>query len=175
MLSTSLCVARNSPSMVREMRAWREHVTESSLRLFKHKQEYALSRPLDTGKLYQFLEVNGFRHRTLPREHGTLVVAKAGSGHRLGIFFTHSAIIIICLGGLMDGNLWLKAREMMGQIKIEDRDIPVSAVPAISRLAASNPSFRGNMTIPRRRQRQRRISAGARWLSDTGTALYHRA
>jgi len=147
-VSTSLCVSRNSPSMIREMRAWREHVTETSLRLFNHKQEYALAQAADPAKLYQFLEVNGFRHRTLSREDGTLIVAKAGSGHRLGYIFTHTAIIIICLGGLMDGNLWLKAREMMGQIKIEDRDIPVSAVPAISRLDVSNPSFRGNMTIP---------------------------
>jgi cytochrome c biogenesis protein len=147
-VSTSLCVSRNTPSMLREMRAWREHVTEASLRLFNHKHEYTTSQPADMSKLHQFFAANGFRYRTLPRNDGTLLVAKAGSGHRLGYIFTHSAIIIICLGGLMDGNLWLKAQEMMGHIKIEDRDIPVSAVPAISRLAASNPSFRGNMTIP---------------------------
>jgi cytochrome c biogenesis protein len=147
-VSTSLCVSRNTPSMLREMRAWREHVTEASLRLFNHKCEYTTSQPADLSKLHQFFDANGFRYRTLPRNNGTLLVAKAGSGHRLGYIFTHSAIIIICLGGLMDGNLWLKAQEMMGHIKIEDRDIPVSAVPAISRLAVSNPSFRGNMTIP---------------------------
>ena len=146
--STSLCVYRNTPSMLRVMRAWREHLTESSLWLFNHKHEYTLTQPADLGRLQQFLTINGFRFRSMPRADGTLLVAKAGSGHRLGYVFTHSAIVIICLGGLMDGNLWLKAQEMMGQIKIEDRDIPLSDVPAISRLAVDNPSFRGNMTIP---------------------------
>ncbi len=37
---------------------------------------------------------------------------------------------------------------MLGQKSIETRDIAESQVPAISRLSTSNPSFRGNMTLP---------------------------
>src|SRR5690606_17695892 len=38
--STSLCVYRNSPTMLKEMRVWREHATEKSLRAFSHQHEY---------------------------------------------------------------------------------------------------------------------------------------
>lgn len=149
-LSTSLCVYRNTPSMLMELRAWREHVTESSLRLFKHQAEYAMVEPVDTAmpKLQQFLQVQGFRFRSVSRDSGMLLAAKAGSYHRLGYVFTHLAIVVICIGGLMDGNLPLKMQEMLGRKKIETRDIPISAVPAQSRLTTANLSFRGNMTIP---------------------------
>lgn len=149
-LSTSLCVFRNTPSMLKELRAWREHVTESSLRLFKHQAEHALVEPVDVAvpRLQQFLQVHGFRFRSESRDDGLLLAAKAGSYHRLGYIFTHLAIVVICLGGLMDGNLPLKVQEMLGTKKLETRDIPISEVPAQSRLTTANLSFRGNMTIP---------------------------
>jgi cytochrome c biogenesis protein len=149
-LSTSLCVYRNTPSMLKELRAWREHVTESSLRLFKHQAEHALAEPVEVAvpRLQQFLQAHGFRFRSVNQEGGVLLAAKAGSYHRLGYIFTHLAIVVICLGGLMDGNLPLKVQEMLGTKKLETRDIPISAVPAQSRLSTANLSFRGNMTIP---------------------------
>ena len=42
-ISTSLCIYRNSPLMLRELRAFREHATEKSLSNFHHQQEYAFS------------------------------------------------------------------------------------------------------------------------------------
>ena len=39
-LSTSLCIARNAPKMLRDMRSWRESVREESLRNFHHKTEW---------------------------------------------------------------------------------------------------------------------------------------
>jgi cytochrome c biogenesis protein len=55
---------------------------------------------------------------------------------------------MICIGGLLDGNLIFKAQQVLGVKKIETRDIPQSQVPAISRLSPSNPSFRGSVQIP---------------------------
>src|SRR6476661_2462691 len=40
-VSTSLCIARNAPKMLRDMRSWRENVREESLRNFHHKTEWA--------------------------------------------------------------------------------------------------------------------------------------
>jgi cytochrome c biogenesis protein len=77
-----------------------------------------------------------------------LLTAKAGSWNRLGYFLAHSAIVLICVGGLMDGNLVFKAQQLLGIKKIETRDIPQSQVPPISRLSPSNPSFRGSVQIP---------------------------
>ena len=55
--------------------------------------------------------------------------------------------MVICIGGLLDGNLPLKIAELVGSVVPETRDIPQSQIPAASRLDASNLSFRGNVTI----------------------------
>ncbi len=149
-LSTSLCVYRNTPLMLREIRAWREHVTESSLRLINHRAEYATSLSADETlhRLQHFLTAHGFRFRTVDQADGKLLAAKAGAYQRLGYILTHVAIIVICVGGLVDGNLPFKFQELMGWKQIETRDILASQVPPQSRLGVNNLSFRGNMTIP---------------------------
>ena len=76
-----------------------------------------------------------------------LIAAKAGTYQRLGYILTHSAIVIICFGGLLDGNLPLKVQELLGNKKIETLDLRETEVPKISRLPANNGSFRANMTL----------------------------
>lgn len=151
-LSTSLCIYRNTPLMLREMRSFREHATETSLRAFSHQAEYACALPADTlkNRLSNYLQAHGFRTKTgAANETGdVLIAAKAGSYHRLGYMLTHAAIVIICLGGLIDGNIPFKVQELLGWKKIETRDIPQSQVPEASRLSPSNLSFRGGVTIP---------------------------
>ena len=150
-ISTSLCIYRNSPLMLRELKAFREHATEKSLSNFHHQQEYAFSDDAEAveRKLTGFLAARGFRHKTVIHEDGSkLFAAKAGSYQRLGYIFTHAAIVVICLGGLLDGNLGLKVQELLGQKKIETLDIPPSQVPDESRLTVGNLSFRANMSLP---------------------------
>lgn len=150
-ISTSLCVYRNSPLMLRELRAFRENATEKSLRSFSHKQEYAVAADVDETerKLGSFLSARGFRFKRVVHQGGdTLLAAKAGSYQRLGYIFTHAAIVVICLGGLLDGNVPLQVQELLGQKKIETLDIPPSEVPAESRLTPRNLSFRANMSLP---------------------------
>ena len=150
--STALCIYRNGPLMLREMRSFREHAAEASLRRFAHRAEYRASAPVADliGKLSTYLEQNGFRYRisTARPDGSTLIAAKAGSYHRLGYIFTHVAIVVICAGGLIDGNLPLKVMQITGNKIAETRDVPQSQVPAQSRLSPRNPSFRGNVTIP---------------------------
>lgn len=155
-LSTSFCIYRNTPVMLREMRSFREHAAESSLRRFAHQAEFGLGA--DPGQVVQrlsgYLGARGYHYRLNSRGEGphagTLVSAKAGSYHRLGYILTHAAIVIICVGGLIDGNVPLKVQELLGYKKIEKRDIPQSQVPPESRLSPSNPAFRGSITIPER-------------------------
>lgn len=149
--STSLCIYRNTPLMLKELRAYREQVTEKSLHAFSHQHEYATGENLDKTKqdLSHFLTARGFRFRTVKHKDGSeLIAAKAGSYQRLGYIFTHAAIVIICIGGLMDGNVPLKVEELFGQKTVESRDIPANEVPKKSRLSVSNLSFRANMTLP---------------------------
>jgi cytochrome c biogenesis protein len=150
-ISTSLCIYRNTPLMLRELQAYRENATEKSLRAFSHQAQYAstLSPQQAQQELGHFLTVRGFRFKTVQQQDGSqLIAAKAGSYQRLGYIFTHAAIVIICLGGLLDGNLPFKVQEMLGQKKIETLDIPANEVPAVSRLSVANLSFRANMTLP---------------------------
>lgn len=149
--STSLCIYRNTPLMLKELRAYREQATEKSLRAFSHQHEYNSGQSLEQIRqdVSHFLTVRGFRFRTVKQADGSeLIAAKAGSYQRLGYIFTHAAIVIICIGGLMDGNVPLKVQELLGQKTVESRDIPANEVPKKSRLSVSNLSFRANMTLP---------------------------
>ncbi len=149
-VSTSVCIWRNAPNFAREMKSFREHVSEQSLNAFKHRHEAATALPPETlaAAAQTYLEGQGYKVKSLPREDGVLLAAKAGSWNRLGYFLAHSAIVMICIGGLMDGNLVFKAQQLLGTKKIETRDIPQSQVPAISRLSPDNLSFRGSVQIP---------------------------
>ncbi len=152
-VSTSLCVLRNTPLMLREMRSFREHAQENSLRHFAHQAEFEspLPGPDLVERLTGYLSGHGFRSRVAQAgENGgdVLVAAKAGSYHRLGYVLTHTAIVVICIGGLIDGNVPLKIEQVLGYKKIETRDIPENQVPPVSRLSPANLSFRGNVTIP---------------------------
>jgi cytochrome c biogenesis protein len=149
-ISTGLCVWRNTPLMLREMRGFREHATESSLAAFAHRAEFATRQPVDTLAAHAsaYLTQAGFQARRRVLEDGVLLAAKAGSYHRLGYLLAHVAIVVICVGGLLDGNLVFKFQEWAGAKRAETRDIPQSQVGAISRMPPSNLSFRGSVTLP---------------------------
>src|SRR6478609_7691496 len=88
-LSTSLCIYRNGPGMLREMRNFREQATERSLQHIQRRAEFDLHASPATvlERATQYLTASGFRFRTLARgEDGadTLIAAKAGSYHRTG-------------------------------------------------------------------------------------------
>jgi cytochrome c biogenesis protein len=149
-LSTSLCIYRNSPLMLRELRAYREGATEKSLRAFSHRASYTVAASAEArARIVQFLQQRGFRFKTVQQADGSeLIAAKAGSYQRLGYILTHTAIVVICVGGLIDGNVPFKVQELLGYKKVETLDIPENEVPAISRLSVRNLSFRANMTLP---------------------------
>lgn len=150
-VSTSVCVVRNTPKMLHEMRAWREHARESSLRAFRHRDELPLAaEPQQAApRAAAVLERLGYRVRLDPRAHGTMIAAKRGSTNRLGYVFAHAGIVIICLGGLLDSELPL--RGIVGWL--DKSPLPANTagsltqVPAGALLPAANPSWRGNMFI----------------------------
>ncbi|MGP1716385.1 MAG: cytochrome c biogenesis protein ResB [Methylophilus sp.] len=150
-ISTTLCVLRNTPVMLKEWRAYKENATEKSLRLFSHKT--SLATPLASteaqAQLSEFLTAERYTFKTKQQENGdVLLAARLGTHQRLGYIFTHAAIVVICFGGLLDGNLPLKVQELLGFKKIETRDIATRKVPEESRLGVNNLSFRANMTLP---------------------------
>ena len=149
-ISTSVCIYRNAPDMVRDMRELRTRVRKASLQGFHHQRQWQVARPVEelVPSLMAGLHSEGYRARCEAQGDHRVIAARKGALNRLGYLFTHAAIVIICIGGLVDGNLPLKLKEMAGQIKPETRDIPASEVPKISWLPVENPSFRGNVNIP---------------------------
>ncbi len=159
--STSLCVYRNAPKMIAQMRTFKEQMREQSFAAFAHHAEFrfaaadgvvaggdaaaardAVAR-VDTG-----LRQAGFSTRHAVSAGGTMVAAKAGSANRLGYIFAHCGIVIICVGGLLDGDVLLRAQMAFGGKETVKGNPLINEIPSQSRLAASNPSFRGNILIP---------------------------
>jgi len=153
-LSTSVCVYRNTPIMLREMRQYRLHAKAKSLKCMKHSAAWPLaSGQQSTAHLMQkaklFLAQYGFNVRDEEFATHHTLVAQKGAGNRLGYIFTHVGMIVLLIGGLIDGNISLKIKEWLGDLKVETRDLMAKDVPAISRLKpAESISFRGAITLP---------------------------
>jgi cytochrome c biogenesis protein len=149
-LSTSLCIYRHLPGVLRDVRQYREHAALKSLRAMSHQVES--DRPGDAaGSLAAaatWLRSQGYRLKQVDRADGALIAAKRGSMQRIGYLLAHSAIVVICLGGLLDGNVPLKLQVLLGNKDVETRNIPQSQIPARSRLSERNLSFRGNLELP---------------------------
>jgi cytochrome c biogenesis protein len=149
-LSTGLCIARNGPKMIKDMRSWRENVREVSLRNFHHKAEWstALPRAELARQTVQRLADAGYSAKIVEKEHGTLVAAKKGAANKLGYIFAHSAIIIILLGGMLDSDLPIRFQQwFMGKTPFAGSGV-IADIPAQHRLGLGNPTFRGNTEIP---------------------------
>jgi len=149
-VSTGLCVARNAPKFLRDMRSWRESVREESLRNFHHREEW--TAPLATVPLAQQtanrLADAGYRTKMVDKGHGVLVAAKKGAGNKFGYIFAHTAIIVILLGGLLDSNLPIRFQEwFLGKTPYAGTGL-ISAIAPQHRLGLGNPTFRGNTLIP---------------------------
>jgi len=145
--STSLCVMRNSPGILRDYQKFQDKIREKSLRSFKHCYEISLPsfNKLD---LISLLEKNNFKVREKKNtSNDLLIVAKKGSFQKLGYIFTHLAIIIISAGGLLDGNLKLKTQEFLGLKEIQLLDLPLSEIPSKNRLESNNFSYRANVLL----------------------------
>jgi cytochrome c biogenesis protein len=146
--STGICIYRHAPVMLRDMRNWREDVAEKSLRAFKHRALWTVPRTRgdvasDAGGL---LAAHGYAVRTSASASHTVVAAKRGTANRLGYLLTHTAIVIVCVGGLLDGNIPLMIREWSGDVKVAKRGAePLEEANIID---SANTSFRGSVMVP---------------------------
>ena len=146
-ISTSLCVYRNTPKIISDYRKFQDKVQEKSLLTFKHSYKLAYQK-LDNNKLESFLLKNKFRFKKKKLSNGDeLFSAKKGEFQKLGYIFTHLAIIVISIGGLFDGNLVFKVQESLGIKNIIIDDIPLKEIPSSSRLSESNFSYRAQMLL----------------------------
>ena len=152
-ISTSLCIARNTPKIFADFKAFKENIREQSLKAFPNRAENTLGESPEVAakRMGQALLGSGWKvklqSRTTPNGTGWMLAAKKGVANKLGYLAAHSAIVLVCIGGLLDGDLMVRAQmwfndktPFMGSGLIAD-------VPEQHRLSSSNPTFRGNLMV----------------------------
>ena len=152
-VSTSLCIARNTPKIVADLRSYKENIREQSLKAFHHKAEARLAESPQAGaeRIGRLLAGGGWKVRLQPRDTpagpGWMVAAKAGGANKIGYIAAHSAIVLVCLGGLFDGDLFVRALTWFGGKTVYAGSGFVSEVGPEHRLPETNPTFRGNLVV----------------------------
>ncbi|HKR45963.1 MAG TPA: cytochrome c biogenesis protein ResB, partial [Paraburkholderia sp.] len=150
-VSVSLCVIRNAPKMIADMKSWKDKVREGSLRAFHHKGEFVVeggTREQTAATLGKLAGRMGYRFVTRESDGATLIAAKRGALTKIGYIFAHLAIVIICLGGLLDSNLPIKFQMWLFDKTPIRSNAVINDIAPEHRLSQSNPTFRGYAWVP---------------------------
>ena len=147
--STSLCIARNTPKIFTDLKVFKENMREQSLQAFHHRAAAPLAEQPEAAaqRIGKTLAGGGWKVRLQQREGGWMVAAKAGAANKLGYIAAHSAIVLVCVGGLLDGDLIVRAQMLFNGKTPYVGGGMIADVSPEHRLAASNPTFRGNLLV----------------------------
>ncbi|MGF6293383.1 cytochrome c biogenesis protein ResB [Paraburkholderia youngii] len=150
MVSVSLCVIRNAPKMLADAKSWKDKVREGSLRAFHHKGEFAVhgTRAQTAAVLAKLSAKLGYKFVTRESDGATLIAAKRGALTKFGYISAHLAIVVICLGGLLDSNLPIKLQMWLFDKSPINSNTVISEISPEHRLSQSNPTFRGYAWVP---------------------------
>ena len=150
-VSTSLCIARNAPKIFVDLRAMKEHVREQALQRLSPQgpgvradetPEAALAR------ISALLAGAGWKAKAQRRPNGTMLAARKGAANKIGYLAAHSAIVLVCVGGLLDGDVIVRAQmALLGKSATAGAGM-ISEVAPQHRLSVNNPTFRGNLLVP---------------------------
>lgn len=148
-VSTGLCVWRNTPLMLREALSYKQGLSAQQLQRLPQRREWAPSQlPADLRpRLEAGLRAAGYRWRAGSNAGSLDLSAKKGMARRLGYVLTHLAIVVISVGGLVDGNLLLQWRRATGQTVPAALDTPSAALDARSRVGTDGGAFRGALRL----------------------------
>ncbi|MBD3755270.1 MAG: cytochrome c biogenesis protein ResB [Gammaproteobacteria bacterium] len=151
LLSTSVCVTRNTPGFIKDMKQFSEKLSLKALQHQPQHTEFSSNADLQTeqARVVKTLQTQGYKTKVHAHDDGSVTVAGLkGRWNRLGYFFTHISIVVICIGALLDSNLLLKYRELTGNLIPETRTISLKEVPQTAWLGPENMSFRGSVNVP---------------------------
>ena len=149
-LSTSLCIARNTPKIIHDLKTYKEQVREQALQAFHHKGmgRTAETRDQALGRLSSLLERSGWKAKAHVREHGVMLAARKGMANKVGYLAAHSSIVLICLGGLLDGDLMIRAQMALLGKRVYNGNEFIREIKPEYRLSPSNPTFRATLKVP---------------------------
>jgi cytochrome c biogenesis protein len=148
-VSTSLCIARNTPKILADFSQLKEDVREQSLKAFGHRAQAALAESPEAAarRIGQTLVQSGWKVKLQQRSAGWMVAAKKGSANKLGYIAAHSAIVLICVGGLLDGDMIVRGQMLLNGKSTYTGGGLIADVPAQHRLSERNPTFRANLLV----------------------------
>jgi len=152
-LSTTTCLIRNTPRMLREMRepdtavasAYDPRGMANNIKIIS-----PLSMDSATHMVAAVMRGRGYRPKLHDRGDGSMaVIARKGRYNRLGYILTHAAIIVFCAAALYNADIPVKLAMLVGSIRPENNfHIPLSEVSKAAWLPYNNPAYRGTVTVP---------------------------
>ena len=150
-VSTSLCIARNTPKILADWKEHKEGIRERALQAFHHKAAGVLPSTVDAveGQVLQALQAQGWSIKTQKREAtsqgaaGVMIAARLGKFNKVGYIAAHSAIVLVCLGGLLDGDLIVKVQAWAQDLQ----PVRNGADLTRSRLSERNPAYRAQLFV----------------------------
>ena len=153
--STSLCIARNTPKIITDLKTYKENIREQNLRSFHHKAEAQLAgdSAAEARRIGGMLSGGGWKVKLQQRDTaagpgtGWMVAAKAGAANKIGYIAAHSAIVLVCLGGLLDGDMIVRAQMWLGGKAPYAGGGLISEVSPKHWLSDRNPAYRGNLVV----------------------------
>ena len=163
--STSLCIARNAPKIAADLKTVKENIREQSLNAFGLKTQANLMESPQTAaeRIGGQLAKAGWKVKLQARgssanaaaaasasgtdDRGWMVAARTGGANKLGYLAAHSAIVLVCLGGLLDGDLMVRLQMWFNHKTAYNGGGLISDVKPEHRLSATNPTFRANLLV----------------------------
>ncbi|MEY2593480.1 MAG: hypothetical protein RI972_1169 [Pseudomonadota bacterium] len=156
--STTLCIVRNAPKIMAELRTYKEHIREQSLQAFHHKAQGRLkdSPEATYTRVAALLVAGGWRAKAQIRSPepggkgsaGTMIAARKGMANKLGYLAAHSSIVLICVGGLSDGDLMVRLQMALQGKSVFSGGGFITEVPERHRLPEGSLTYRGNVLVP---------------------------
>jgi cytochrome c biogenesis protein len=154
-ISTSLCIMRTTPKILVDIRQYKENIREQSLKAFPFKAQAELQEEPEAAarRIGGVLVASGWKVRLQKRVsasggEGWMVAAKTGAANKLGYIAVHSAIVLICVGALLDGPMMVRAAMLLtGTTPLVDGEGLIRDVPDEHRLSDRTPAFRGNLLV----------------------------
>jgi len=152
-VSTSLCIARNTPKIIADLKTYKENIRDQSLKAFHHRAGAGLNETPQAAadRIGRTLASGGWKvklqQRSTPQGDGWMVAAKAGAANKIGYIAAHSAIVLVCVGGLLDGDLIVRAQMLLnGKVPYAGGGLIADVKPE-HRLSERNPTFRANLLV----------------------------
>jgi cytochrome c biogenesis protein len=153
-LSICLCLLRSSPRLWADWRSHREQLALDRLRAMPHYRQARL--PGTAAERAQAaaaqLRADGWRVRLQARTRagqpaGWMVAAQRGTLRKLGYLATHAAIVLIAVGGLIDGSGLLRGWMWLKGVSPYQGSGLMAEVPARHWLGLDTPSYRASLAV----------------------------